>query len=147
MPHIVDTLREDHERMAELFKRIRQMTDGSAERRGDLGRVLAQELLTHAAFVEDVFYPAVRERGTDVTGLLGTAVSEHHEVEDVLERLLEMDPASTEFTEAVRELEAAVAEHVRREEEEIFPVALRVIGAYEAEEMSKRHDAMTRDHA
>ena len=145
MVHIVERLREDHERIGGLFQRMRQQTDGSAERRGNLARALGYELSAHAAFEEAVFYPAVRE-GDDVTQLVAEAVSELHAAEDIVERLQEMEPASAEFTQTLGELEAAVVEHLRREEDEIFPLALKVIGRDEAEEMSERHEAMARGH-
>ena len=146
MVHIVDKLREDHERMNGLLERIRQQTDGAAERRGNLARALGREVAAHAAFEEAVFYPAVRE-GEDITRLVGEAVSELHDIESRLDSMEEMEPASADFTQSLHDVEAAVAEHLRREEEAIFPLALRVLGREEAEEMSERHDAMARGHA
>lgn len=145
MVHIVDKLREDHERVAGLFRDIRQSTDGSVERRGSLAQALAGELSAHTTFEEEIFYPAVRE-GAEATRLVAEAVTEHHEAEDLLERILGMEPASAEFTQAIGELETAIAEHVQREESEIFPLAQRVLGSLEAEEMSERHEAMAREH-
>lgn len=144
MVHIVDKLREDHVRFAELFDQIRQSTDGSAERRGNLARALGRALSAHAAFKEAVFYPAVREAGDEATQLVAEAVSEHHSAEKLLDRLDEVEPASAEFTTAIGELEAAVRGRVAREENKIFPLALQVLGRYEAEEMSVRHEAMAR---
>ena len=141
--HIVDKLREDHERMSALLEKIRQQTNGAAERRGSLVGTLGRELAAHASFQEAVFYPAVRD-GNDVTELVGQAVSELHDIEDKLNSMHVMEPASAEFTQALRDVEAAVTEHLRREEEEIFPLALEIIGRDEAEEMAERHDAMTR---
>lgn len=146
MVHIVEKLREDHERMNGLLQRIRQQTDGAAERRGSLARALGRELAAHAAFEESVFYPAMRE-GEEITQLVAEAVSGLHDVEDRLNSMQDMEPASTEFTAALGDVEAAVAEHLRREEDEIFPLAMRVIDSEAAEEMSERHDAMARGHA
>src|SRR5690606_35647800 len=50
MTHIVETLREDHQRMATLFQRILQQTNGGVERRGELARALGRELSAHANF-------------------------------------------------------------------------------------------------
>jgi hemerythrin-like domain-containing protein len=86
-------------------------------------------------------------KGEDVTRLVGEAVSELHDIESRLDSMEEMEPASADFTQALHAVEAALAEHLRREEEAIFPLALRVLGHEEAEEMSERHDAMARGHA
>lgn len=143
MVHIVDKLREDHGRFAELFERIGQSTDGSAERRGNLARSLGRALSANAAFKETVFYPVIREAGDDeATQLVAEAISEHQETDLLIARMREMEPASAEFTGAVRELEQSVRRRIEREETGIFPIALRVIGRDEAEEMSERHDTM-----
>jgi len=146
MVHIVDRLREDHQRMAELLEKIRQQTDGSAERRGNFARALRYELAAHTAFEEEVFYPALRE-SDDVTAVVAEAVTELRQAAAMVESMLAMEPASAEFTTTLGALEATVSSHRRREEEAIFPVAQKAIGPGEAEELSERHDAMGRDHA
>jgi iron-sulfur cluster repair protein YtfE (RIC family) len=144
--HIVDRLREDHQRMAELLAKIRQQTDGSAGRRGGFARALDYELAAHATFEEEVFYPALRE-SDDLTEVVGEAVSELHQAGAMIESMLAMDPASADFTTSLGMLEATLNSHRRREEEAIFPVAQKVIGPSQAEELSERHEAMGRNHA
>lgn len=146
MVHIVDRLREDHQRMTELLEKIHQQTDGSAERRGGFARALRYELAAHSAFEEEVFYPALRECD-DATEVVAEAVTELRQAGAMIESLLAMDPASADFTTTLGTLEATLSSHRRREEEAIFPVAQRVIGHSEAEELTERHDAMGRDHA
>lgn len=146
MVHIVDKLREDHVKINGLLETIRQQTNGSAGRRGELAQALSQVLAAHAAFEEAVFYPAVREEG-DATEPVAEAVSELHDIEIMLNHLQDLEPASAEFNAGLREVEAAIAAHLRREEEEIFPLALRVLRPSQAEEMSERHTAMARNHA
>lgn len=53
-------------------------------------QALAWELSAHTTFEEEIFYPAVRE-GAEATKLVAEAVTEHHEAEDLLERILEME--------------------------------------------------------
>lgn len=146
MTHIVETLREDHQRMAALFQRILQQTNGAAEHRGQLAQVLGRELSAHAAFKEEVFYPALRE-SDEVTERIGAAVAELDAMEGVITRLQGLEPASADFTAALGELETTLRRHAERDEDAIFPVALRTLDRLDAEEMSERHDALARAQA
>lgn len=146
MTHIVETLREDHRRMATLFQRILEQTNGVTARHGELARALGRAFSAHAAFKEEVFYPALRE-SDEVTGRIGTAIAELGKMEGVVARLEALEPASAEFTAALSDLETALRCHAERDEQEIFPVALRMLDHLDAEEMSERHDALARAQA
>jgi len=143
MTHIVETLREDHQRMAGLFQRILQQTNGAAEHRGVLAQALGRELSAHAAFKQEIFYPALRD-SDEVTERVGAAVAELDAMEGAVARLEGMEPASADFTAALGELETMLRRHAERDEETIFPVALRTLDRLDAEEMSERHDALAR---
>lgn len=146
MTHIVETLREDHQRMATLFQRILQQTNGGVERRGELARALGRELSAHANFKQEVFYPALRE-SEDVTERIGTAVAELDVLEGSLARLETLEPASADFTAALKDVDTMLRRHAARDEETIFPVALRTLDRLDAEEMTERHDALARAQA
>ena len=146
MTHIVDTLREDHRRMAALFQRILHQTNGAMEHRGTMARTLGRELSAHATFKEEVFYPALRE-SDEVTERIGEAVVELDATEGVIARLAALEPASAEFTATLDELERMLRRHAERDEQAIFPVALRTLDRLDAEEMAERHDALARAQA
>lgn len=146
MTHIVETLREDHQRMAALVQRILQQTNGATQRRGELARALARELSAHATFKEEVFYPALRE-SDEVTERIGTAVAELDVLEGAVARLEGLEPASADFTMALGDLATMLRRHAERDEEAIFPVALHMLDRLDAEEMSERHDALARAQA
>lgn len=146
MTHIVDTLREDHRRMAALFQRILHQTNGAMEHRGTMARTLGRELSAHATFKEEVFYPALRE-SDEVTERIGTAVAELDVLEGAVARLEGLEPASADFTMALGDLATMLRRHAERDEEAIFPVALHMLDRLDAEEMSERHDALARAQA
>ena len=60
----------------------------------------------------------------------------------MLEDIEQMEPTSEAFMETVSRLQKAILDHVKHEEEKIFPLARDVIDSEDAEEMSERHDEM-----
>lgn len=143
MPHITAKLHEDHRKVEQIFKKLKNTTDRAEKTRLDLCNKLKHELLAHAEFEEAVFYPTIRERnGADIS----EALEEHRQVKSMLEEIEQMEPASAEFMDKIVELEEAVKHHVEEEESELFPVARKAIEKDEGEQMSQRHDQMVREH-
>lgn len=143
MPHITAKLHEDHQKVEKIFQKLKDTSDGAEKTRRDLCQKLKNELMAHAEFEEAVFYPAVRDRAeADIS----EAVQEHKEVENMLEEIEQMEPASEAFMEKVLQLEEAVKHHVDEEENEIFPLAKDAIDKEEGEQMSQQHDEMVREH-
>lgn len=145
MPHITERLHQDHEKVEQLFKKIKETTDGAEKTRLELCQKLKHELLAHAEFEEAVFYPTVRERD-GVGGQIQEGIEEHNQVKRMLQEIEALEPTSPEFMEMLSELEEAVQHHVQEEESEIFPAARKAIGQDEGEEMSRRHDKMAQEH-
>jgi hemerythrin superfamily protein len=145
MPHITDKLHQDHQKVEEIFRKLKDTTDGAEKTRLDLCQKLKHELLAHAEFEEAVFYPAVRERN-GVSRQVQESIEEHNEVKRMLSEIENMEPTSAEFMEKIEELESAVRHHVDEEEGEIFPAAKKVIDKDEGEQMSSRHDEMVQEH-
>lgn len=143
MPHITERLHEDHQKVEQLFQKLKKTGDGAEKTRLDLCQKLKHELLAHAEFEEAVFYPAIGERdGAD----LDEAIEEHQQVKAMLEEIEQMEPTSEEFMDKLSELESAVQHHVEEEESEIFPIAKRTIEKEEGEQMAQRHDDMVQQH-
>lgn len=145
MPHIIEKLHEDHEKVEQIFRKIMDTSEGAEKSRRDLCEKLKHELLAHAEFEEEVFYPAVRERD-GIDSRISEAIEEHKQVETMLKELESLDVTSEEFMEKISELQASVQEHVDEEESEIFPVARKAIEEDEGEQMTKRHDEMVKEH-
>ena len=148
MAHILARLKEDRAAVEEVFERLRHAVNGSAEDREALYSVLGRFFAALTEFEESVFYPAIRESGAatnqGVDLVIGQAVSEHRDIIKLLRTITELEPSDPECARARNTLEQAVRSHFEREAAEIFPLAERVIGGEEAEEMTLRHDAIAR---
>jgi len=119
-------LKRDHDAVRALFARLPE-TSGAA--RVESVREIAAEVILHSQLEEEFFYPALDSAGdAEARQIAIDARSEHGLVEDLMERLLGLDPRQAAFEEAVRELERKIQEHAREEERRTFPVAHRVLG-------------------
>lgn len=146
MSHVIDTLHNDHEKVSQLLEKLKATTDGSEKTRSSLCQQIKHELLAHTEFEEKVFYPVVRKRNAEARKEVESALNEHEEVDQMLEDIEGMDPTSEQFMATVSQLQEAILDHVRHEEEKIFPLARDTIDSDDAEEMTQRHDQMVEKH-
>ncbi|WP_182874446.1 hemerythrin domain-containing protein [Microbispora sp. H10670] len=115
---VIGLIKEDHRDVESLFERLQKMP----ENRPALLAELAAKFIAHSEGEEDVVYPLLARRRPEEKEEVHHGAEEHHEAEEMLSRLLESDPESTEFDTLLRELVAAVSHHVEEEETDILPV-------------------------
>lgn len=115
MADVVDVIMKDHRELERLFD---EMLD-SPDKRANLLPVMTTLLTAHSRAEEDAVYPAARQAGgaEDVEH----SQEEHLEADQLAERLRGLDPASDDFTAALKELVDAVTHHVEEEEESVLP--------------------------
>ncbi len=117
--NILDALREDHRKVIDLFTALEDTEADDADKRRRLFATLKDELTRHTQAEEQVFYSQLKkhERARDDTE---EAIEEHHEVEQLLQRMEEMDVASEEWMESLGECREMVEHHVEEEEGRLF---------------------------
>ena len=121
MPDALQLLRNDHDKVKELFKQFEHSEDTRQK------AVIAQEaivnLLVHAEIEEEIFYPAVRAEGQDTHDMMNEAEAEHHVAEVLIEELLSMRPDDEMFDAKFKVLAENVRHHIQEEESEMLPKA------------------------
>lgn len=146
MPHVTEKLHQDHEKVEKMFQKLQETGDGDETTRQQLCQQLATELRAHMEFEEKVFYPALRQAGDGAGEKVRHAVEEHNEAKDLLDQLTQCDPKSDDFLDLASQLQEAIEEHVREEEDEIFDLAQEKLGDDDAEQMAIRHDTMAKEY-
>jgi hemerythrin superfamily protein len=116
---VIDVLEHDHREVEELFDQIETATD-AGERR-ELTDQMITELIRHAVVEEQYLYPAARERVPDGDALVDQEIADHNEVEEALKALEDIDSDDPNFMTTFRQMSENVKEHVKEEEEELFP--------------------------
>jgi hemerythrin superfamily protein len=114
-----EVLHQEHEAVLALFDQMEATTDAQAHARAHLFGKLKAALAKHAMEEENVIYPALRESNNahDADALNG----EHGYVKTFLYELETMDPASPDWRAKIRTFRALLQEHIRMEEDEVFP--------------------------
>src|SRR5690349_21173482 len=117
----VSLLKEDHDRVKELFDRFEAAKTRPAKVK--IVRAALAELKVHAAIEEDLFYPAVRKPvGKEI---MNEADEEHHVAKLLIAELDAMDGSESHFDAKFKVLAENVRHHIE-EEGEMLPKAQKV---------------------
>ena len=114
-----EILHQEHEMVLGLFEQLEGTTDDQARTRMGLLAKIKAALGKHALEEENAVYPALREANSahDADALKG----EHGYVKTFLYELEKMDAASPDWLAKARTFRAMLEEHIRMEEDEVFP--------------------------
>ncbi len=133
----ITLLKDDHKTVEQLFKRFEKAGDRAyAEKRKLVDRMI-EELSTHAAIEEQVFYPVVRATVPKAEDMTLESLEEHHVVKWLLSELDGMDPHAERFDAKVTVLMESVRHHVEEEESDLFPKVRDALGRKDLQEVGE----------
>jgi len=114
-----DALKTEHAATLALFDQLEATTDKQKKMRAGLVMKIKYALAKHALQEENAIYPAMREANEahDADELNG----EHGYVKTYLYELENMKKDTPEFLARVRDFRQLLEQHIRNEEENIFP--------------------------
>ena len=147
----ITLLKKDHKTVEDLFRRFEQAGDRAyVEKRRIVDRII-EELSTHAAVEEQLFYPATRATVPETEDIALESIEEHHIVKWELHELQDMDPHDERFDAKVAVLIENVRHHVEEEENDYFPKVREELGRNDLNDLgeameSARKVAPTRPH-
>ena len=133
-----DLLRKQHRELETLLKEM--LHSESSRARRALLHELSARLEVHTRIEEEIFYPALRTEagGREVELMVLEAYEEHHVVDLVLRDLGRADTAAASFEAKLTVFKELVEHHVEEEEQEMFPLAERRLGARRLAELGLR---------
>ena len=120
MPDALQLLREDHNRVKEMFQRF-EKSEAASEKK-EIANTAIMELMVHAQIEEEIFYPALKKQLGDVM-MLHEAEQEHHVAEVLMDELQTMRLNDKTFEAKFMVLAENVKHHIDEEEGELFPKA------------------------
>jgi hemerythrin superfamily protein len=114
-----DALAAEHQATLAIFDKLEATSDDQTTTRSHLLMKLKYALTKHAHQEESVIYPALREANSahDADALN----SEHGYIKTYLYELETMPNDSPEWLARVRDFRSMIQEHMRMEEDEVFP--------------------------
>ncbi|WP_102109438.1 hemerythrin domain-containing protein [Oceaniglobus roseus] len=118
MPSIYEAIKADHDEHRALLETIGG-TEGASEERKEAWSKFYHEVKSHAAAEEETFYSKLISKtwGQDSAR---HSVSEHKELDDLMEELNDMDMSSSGWLQKFRTLEHDYLHHIDEEEDEVF---------------------------
>jgi len=132
-----DYLKKQHKDVMKLFKEV-EKTEDTKGRKRLMGEIVSH-LKVHTTIEEEIFYPAVREIGTEKAEAdILEAVEEHHVVDLVLAELPRVDPAADTFEAKMTVLKELIEHHVKEEQDELFPMAEKRLGKERIRELGEQ---------
>ncbi len=119
----LEVLKSDHDKVRSLFIEFRAaVEDDDTAKMSQLTDRIFQELETHTAIEERVFYPAVKKAGgSELADATDESNEEHHVVDVLIAEVRELDPSDDAFTAKMTVLIENVEHHAAEEEKEMFP--------------------------
>jgi hypothetical protein len=123
--NIFQALLVSHKTQRELCARLLESKQASDERE-HIFEELKSELAAHETAEERCFYVPLMQHDESVD-LSRHAIAEHHEMDEMVEHLEEVDPHAAEWQECCQKLCDKIEHHLTEEEQKFFPQAGEVL--------------------
>lgn len=121
----IEMLEADHERMKGLLAEYRA---ASGEAKIEIAERLFDEIELHAKVAKEVLYPVLRARSRfEGRRLVRAALREQDRLMDLIVSLQQTANRNGRFTAGMMQVEEAVERHIDAEEEDMLPLAERLL--------------------
>ena len=117
----INMLITDHCDVEECFALFARTATDKPELKKTVATQICHALKIHMAIEEEIFYPAVREALAETKDTIWQGVIEHDKARVLIDQLEAMQGDEFSFCTCVEELSVIIAQHVREEENEVFP--------------------------
>ena len=122
-----EILKQDHRDVMNLIELLENAEDNDADdNRETFGR-LRDALMLHMQEEEEIYYPALAAL-EEFTDDVEDNVADHEMVKDNLIEMSGLDPKSGDFQDLLAETKTAIEMHVTKEEDDIFPESIELLG-------------------
>ena len=136
--NIFEALRTSHETQRALADQLIR-TQGTSDDRDLIFKELRAELSAHAAAEERFFYvPLIAHDMTQEPSRHG--IAEHHEMDELVEKLEETDFSSPAWLAMAKELHHKIYHHLKDEEQGVFQLAGKVLTEAEKISLAKEYE-------
>jgi hemerythrin superfamily protein len=135
----LELLKEDHEKVKELFEQAEGTEDEKAKRK--IFDEIQSELETHARIEETVFYPAM-EKHEELKDMVLESIEEHKQIKTLLKEIDNLKSDSEKFEPKLKVLMENVEHHAEEEEEgKMFPKVRKILGQHDLEALGEELEA------
>jgi hemerythrin superfamily protein len=118
--NILQFLKQEHAHVNQLFEKLVDTSDGAKKTRQNLFERLRTELHIHNQIEVKHLYPLFQKH-QETKDLVKHALEETKESEAMLRAIGKLAPDDEQFMTKVTELQQAIRDHVREEEDQLVP--------------------------
>jgi len=135
--NIFEALRESHDRQRGYAENLVR-TSGDSQERVDAYKQLKAELQAHETAEERFFYIPLmaHDNGVDLSR---HAISEHHEMDEMMEELDETEMSSPSWLATAKKLSEKVHHHLKEEEQKFFQMAGKLLDEKQKESLAGQY--------
>lgn len=128
----VKLLKDDHKKVKGLMRDFEDAGERAFQKKQRLAQQTFAELEVHTKIEEEIFYPAVKQKGDkELKEVVSEGLEEHHVVDVLIEELKGMDIESSaeQYDAKFKVLQENVEHHIEEEEQEMLPEAEKLLGS------------------
>ncbi|HKJ06794.1 MAG TPA: hemerythrin domain-containing protein [Flavobacteriaceae bacterium] len=141
---IFEALRNDHDIQRDLLKKLVD-TSGDTKKREEIYKQVKHELIIHEDGEERFFYkPLIDIDMTQEHARHG--IAEHHEIDELLEKLDETDMDSSAWLKYAKNLKEKVEHHLEDEEHTFFQLAGKVLSETKKDSLGSDYNNYIKKH-
>ena len=129
-------LKEDHKKVAKLFKELEGAGERAIKTKENLFEQLKSELELHAQIEEEYMYPMLEE-AEETKDMTLEAYEEHDIVKNLIAEMEDEEIGSDVWEAKLKVMKENVEHHVTEEEEELFPEAEDVLSGEQLEQLAQ----------
>ncbi|HIZ51862.1 MAG TPA: hemerythrin domain-containing protein [Candidatus Pseudomonas excrementavium] len=135
---IFEALRISHDKQRSYVDAVLR-TSGDTQERADAYQQLKEELYAHETAEERYFYIPLmaHENGVDLSR---HAIAEHHEMDELVEKLDETEMSSSAWLTTARALGDKVLHHLEEEEQKFFQMAGKLLSDRQKIELAEQYN-------
>lgn len=124
----VQLLIKDHDEFRDLFKQFAEAGPKAHKKKQAIADKLIKELVAHAQIEEQIFYPAMTEKGDqEIKDKILEGIEEHRIADFMMTRLRKAQPEEDIYDARFQVLSESVTHHIEEEEKSIFPKAKKIL--------------------
>lgn len=135
---IFEALRTSHDKQRHYVDAVLR-TSGDTPERVEAYQQLKEELYAHETAEERYFYIPLmaHENGVDLSR---HAIAEHHEMDELVEKLDEIEMSSSAWLNTARALGEKVLHHLEEEEQKFFQMAGKLLTEQQKRELAEQYN-------